>query len=248
MQVVLISVIVTARDTAPYVCACIESIQASSHSELEIVVIDDGSSDGTGAILTELAAHDDRIKLKRTDGVGRREALVLAHDMAQGDAQCWVDSDDVIDPRAIELAAARLSADEQLVYTHREMIDETGRRLGPDRRNKIRYRPDQLLVDNMIFHLRMFTTELFERAGGVGDLSSAIDWDMNLRMTEHTTPAAVPRVLYQYRVRKGRMTGRPDQHLNARLAVERAISRRHLPYELVTRTQTRWQIRRRPGG
>ena len=48
----------------------------------------------------------------------------------------------------------------------------------------------------MIFHLRMFTADLFHESGGVGDLESAIDWDMNLRMTEHTTPRCIPRILY----------------------------------------------------
>ena len=44
----------------------------------------------------------------------------------------------------------------------------------------------------MIFHFRAFTAELLELSGGIGDLESAIDWDMNLRMTEHTTPAPHP--------------------------------------------------------
>ena len=89
----------------------------------------------------------------------------------------------------------------------------------------------------MIFHFRMFTRELLDRAGGVGDLESAIDWDMNLRMTEHTTPRCVPRVLYDYRVREGRMTGTTAQRASGELAVERAIERRQLPYRLVVNSR-----------
>jgi len=40
--------------------------------------------------------------------------------------------------------------------------------LGPHSKNRVVYRPMQLLVDNMIFHLRMFTAELLAQAGGVG--------------------------------------------------------------------------------
>jgi hypothetical protein len=95
----------------------------------------------------------------------------------------------------------------------------------------------------MIFHLRTYTRALYTQSGGTGTLDSAIDWDMNLRMTEHTTPRCVPHELYHYRIRPGRMTGTPTQQRNAKTAVRNAIARRNLNAELVVNS-TGWHLRR----
>ncbi len=116
--------------------------------------------------------------------------------------------------------------------------------VGPHAKNRIEYRPMQILVDNMVFALRMFTTELFDASGGVGDLESAIDWDMNLRMTELTTPRCIPRCLYDYRVHENRMSRTSEQETAAIAAVEAAIVRRGLDVELVV-SEAGWGLRRR---
>ncbi len=182
------------------------------------------------------------VALEVTAPQGRLAALRLAHAMATGDVMAWVDSDDVIAPTALAACVARLDDAHQLVYTHRRLIDEHGRNRGPHQKNAIPYSPVQLLVSNMIFHLRVFTRGVFDQAGGVGELSSAIDWDMNLRMTEHTTPQVVPQLLYSYRIRPGRMSGTPHQAANAQLAIRQAIARRRLPVELVVNDQG-WHLR-----
>jgi hypothetical protein len=99
------------------------------------------------------------------------------------------------------------------------------------------------LVDNMIFHLRLFSAALFGRAGGVGDLESAIDWDMNLRMAELTSVACVPRVLYRYRVHDNRMSTSDAQTSCSQIAVRRAIARRGLDAELHV-VDGQWELHR----
>ncbi len=240
----LVSVIVTAYNSDRYLDGCLASIAASSYQNLQIVLVDDGSIDGTAAIINQWADRDHRVCAEHLDHVGRRAALVHAHSMAVGELLCWVDADDVVASRAIEACAQRIDATHELVYTHRELIDELGRSRGPHVKNRVVYRPVQLLVDNMIFHLRMFTASLFERAGGVGDLESAIDWDMNLRMTEHTAAAAIPRVLYQYRVHGNRMSASQAQVLCGQIAVRRAIDRRGLRLDLVV-DHSGWHVTRR---
>ncbi|MEL6894258.1 MAG: glycosyltransferase family A protein [Actinomycetota bacterium] len=240
----MLSVIVTTHNTSAYIDECIESILASTTSDFEVIVVDDGSTDDTQTKLQRWSDRDDRVCVDYRDHQGRRAALVRAHQLAAGEALCWVDSDDRVHPDAFARSLATIDDEHQLVWTQRTPIDSAGRPRGDDRRNRIPYRPDQLLVDNMIFHLRTFTAELFATAGGIGDLESAIDWDMNLRMVEHTTPKHIPRRLYDYRIRTGRMGGTISQHLNGRIAVERAVARRGLPYRLVT-NRTGWHIAKR---
>jgi glycosyltransferase involved in cell wall biosynthesis len=240
----VVSVIVTAFNAGRYLDGCLSSIVGSSHRELDVVVVDDGSSDDTPEIIERWARKEARIRPFQTPHLGRRQALAIAHGLAQGEAHCWVDADDEVLPKGIGACLARLDDAHQLVYTYRELLNAAGESLGPHSKNRVTYRPRQLLVDNMIFHLRMFTAGLLAQAGGVGDLESAIDWDMNLRMAELTSPVCVPRVLYRYRVHDDRMSADDAQVVCSQVAVRRAIARRGLDAELHV-VGRRWELRRR---
>lgn len=233
----------TAHNTAPYIADAVTSVLASTHRDLELCVVDDGSTDPTPDILDRLARRDTRLRLAALPNQGRLAALRHAHAMATGDTLTWVDSDDLIAPTAIQACLAALDDDHQLVYTHRRLIDHRGRDRGPHRKNTIAYDPMQLLVSNMIFHLRLFTRQVFDTSGGLGQLTSAIDWDMNLRMTEHTQPRTVAQLLYSYRIRPGRMSATTTQATNGQQAVRNAITRRNLPVELIVNDQG-WHLRR----
>ena len=100
-------------------------------------------------------------------------------------------------------------------------------------KNRIQYRPNQLLVDNMIFHLRTFTTRLFEKAGGVGEFERCEDWDENLRMSEHTNVRCIPQVLYRYRIHESQISRTTRQNEEGAIAVRNAIKRRGLNLDLV---------------
>ncbi len=239
----LVTVVITARNADPYLNDCLKSVTASTHTNLQIVVVDDGSTDNTANIINDWAAKETRIEAFHHHPLGRRAALEFAHNRAEGSAQCWIDADDIVHPRAIAECVAKLDDTHQLIYTYRRLIGPTGEFLRPDPKNKIGYKPLQILVDNMIFHLRLFTTELFAVSGGVGNLESAIDWDMNLRMTEHTQPKCIPQMLYDYRIHPNRMSNKPEQHPSGRTAVNQAIKRRKLNIELIT-NNTGWHIRK----
>lgn len=97
-----ISVIVCAYNRQAYLQKCIESIMKSDYPNLEIIVINDGSTDGTAQILETLNQADSRIRLmhkRKNEGVGaaRNDGL----DMAIGDYILFVDSDDWIDSNHI---------------------------------------------------------------------------------------------------------------------------------------------------
>lgn len=232
----------TARDTGRFVDDAVASVLASTHRDLELVLVDDGSSDRTCTAMQRWAESDSRVRFESTPPLGRLEALRRAHEMASGDVLAWVDSDDLVDPDAFDLCVGALDDEHQVVYTHRWLIDEAGGRRRSHQKNTISYSPMRLLVDNMVFHLRVFTRDVVDDAGGVGVLSSAIDWDLNLRMTEHTDVRCVPIELYSYRIRRGRMSGTPEQARNAETAVRNAIERRGLDVELDTSSGA-WRIR-----
>jgi cellulose synthase/poly-beta-1,6-N-acetylglucosamine synthase-like glycosyltransferase len=59
----LVSVIVPARNEAPHIAACVTSLLAQDYQNLEVIVVDDGSTDDTGALVAELAKGDRRLTL-----------------------------------------------------------------------------------------------------------------------------------------------------------------------------------------
>lgn len=111
---ITVSVVIPVYNTAPYLDACIESIVQQTYPHLEILLINDGSTDESPRICDEWALRDHRIRVIHTAnrglGMARNEGL----DSATGEYICFFDSDDYIAPDTIEkalLTATAQSAD-----------------------------------------------------------------------------------------------------------------------------------------
>jgi glycosyltransferase involved in cell wall biosynthesis len=124
----LISVIVPVYNTAPYLSKCLDSILAQSHRDLEIILIDDGSEDNSGAICDEYAKKDRRIKAIHQANGGQSSARNAGLDIATGAYIAFVDSDDSIMP---EMFSAMLAAIERenadLAICGVKLVDENDR-------------------------------------------------------------------------------------------------------------------------
>jgi glycosyltransferase involved in cell wall biosynthesis len=96
----VLGIVVPAYDVADYLPACLDSILASSHRELDVVVVDDGSPDDSGEIAEKYAARDSRVRVVHTDnrGLGAARNEGLRH--VGGDYVGFADSDDVVPPTA----------------------------------------------------------------------------------------------------------------------------------------------------
>lgn len=213
-----VAVVVTAWNTAPYIDACLDSICSSSLSDIEICLVDDGSTDGTTDRCEAWASRDDRIQFMPSPRVGRNGALRLAHSLVTADVACWVDSDDLVAETGIQRCLDALDDEHEVATTLRMRIDVDGRPLGQDPWcNGAEPR-----TTHFWHHLRLFTVDLFDRAGGVGDLDGSIDFDMNLRFAEHTKAVFLREILYSMRERPGRMNGGVAQTRGHRQALENA--------------------------
>lgn len=94
-----ISVIVPAYNNAPWLPATLDSILAQTYSNLEIIVVDDGSSDDTPAVLRRYAEKNDRIHPIRKANGGVTSARLLGVAESTGDWIGFVDADDYIEPQ-----------------------------------------------------------------------------------------------------------------------------------------------------
>ncbi|WP_244931204.1 glycosyltransferase family 2 protein [Nocardioides sp. W7] len=97
-----VSVIMPAFNVAPYIAEAVGSVLGQSHRQVELVVVDDGSTDGTRAILDDLAAADDRLQVHAQANSGPNAARNLALGHATGEFVTFLDGDDVVLPGAYE--------------------------------------------------------------------------------------------------------------------------------------------------
>lgn len=129
-QTALISVIVPIYKVEAYLPKCVDSLLNQTYRNLEIVLVDDGSPDGCGAICDDYAAKDSRIRVIHKQNGGLSSARNAGIDMAKGDYIAFVDSDDWLEPDAYEsMLDAALRHDAPMVCAGRYDVDgSTGER------------------------------------------------------------------------------------------------------------------------
>ena len=98
----LVTVIVPAYNTAPYLKECLVSICNQTYRKLEIIAVDDGSTDGSAELLDEIAGKDSRIKVVHKENGGVSSARNKGLELAHGEYISFVDSDDTLEPDMYE--------------------------------------------------------------------------------------------------------------------------------------------------
>lgn len=101
-QDILVSVIVPVYNVEEYLGRCVDSILNQTHKNLEVVLVDDGAKDTSGAICDRYAEQDPRVRVIHKENGGLSSARNAGIDIARGDWLEFVDSDDWIEPDAVE--------------------------------------------------------------------------------------------------------------------------------------------------
>jgi len=98
----LISVIVPVYNVSAYLCECIDSILAQTYQRLEIILVDDGSTDGSGEICDGYAIRDSRIRVIHQGNQGLSAARNKGYEVSNGKYIAFVDADDTVYSTYIE--------------------------------------------------------------------------------------------------------------------------------------------------
>lgn len=123
----MLSIIVPVYNIEEYLPRCVHSITAQTYENLEILLVDDGSTDATGALCDALAAEDGRIRVFHKENGGSSSARNLAIAQAKGEYLGFVDSDDYISPDMYEhLYAAIEQYGVKVAQIGRDEVDEQG--------------------------------------------------------------------------------------------------------------------------
>lgn len=128
----LISIIVPVYNIMEYLPRCVKSLQTQTYPNIEIILVDDGSTDGTGALCDELAGRDMRIKVFHKENGGSSSARNLGIARASGEYLGFVDSDDFVEADMYELLYQAIEQFQvNAAQIGRDELDMEGKRL-PD--------------------------------------------------------------------------------------------------------------------
>jgi len=100
---VLVSVIIPIYNIESYIRRCVDSVRKQTHHKLEIILVNDGSTDNSSVLCEQFAREDDRIIVIHQENRGPGEARNTGLDIARGEWLCFVDGDDFISVRFVEL-------------------------------------------------------------------------------------------------------------------------------------------------
>ncbi|SHI13177.1 Glycosyltransferase involved in cell wall bisynthesis [Butyrivibrio fibrisolvens DSM 3071] len=103
MNSVQVSVIVPVFNVKKYLPECLDSILSQTYSNFELILIDDGSTDGSGEVCDEYALKDSRIVVIHKENSGVADVRNLGISRAKGEHICFVDSDDIVNPTYIQV-------------------------------------------------------------------------------------------------------------------------------------------------
>ena len=125
-----VSIVIASYNYAEYVSDAIESALAQTHPDVEVIVVDDGSTDDSASVLRR--HESDGVHLVFQENRGQGAALNAGYALATGELVIFLDADDVLLPTAADVAAAAAATDEQVAHVHWRVaeIDAEGRLTG----------------------------------------------------------------------------------------------------------------------
>lgn len=205
-----VSIVMPSFEQAAFVSAAVDSVLDQEGVDVELVVFDPGSRDGSRAILEDLAARrGERMRLFFEPDRGQSDAVNKGMERARGRILGWLNSDDLLLPGALRRVAAVLggAGGPAWCYGRARMVDEAGRPTGRliesyKAWRSRRFSRLRLLTENFIPQMAVFwTRELWAAAGGLRvEKDLDMDYDLWLRFARVAEPIVLREDLAAFRV------------------------------------------------
>ena len=208
-----VSVVLPTYNRAHFLLEAVQSVLVQTAGDLELIVVDDGSTDGTAHVLREI--NDPRLRYLHQENRGVAAAANAGIRLSRGAYIARIDSDDLWLPELIETEMAVLDARPEVgvVSAKGEAMDRDGNRLPYSWGRAPRF-PDEalhsLLHGDFVCNVTMIARRACIERAGLYDESLRVceDWDLWLRVARHYQFAFVDRVLARVRRHEGNLTGR----------------------------------------
>lgn len=205
----LVSIVTPAYNQAEYLAETIDSVLAQDYPNIEYIVLDDGSTDETPAVLQR---YDGRVRHERHPNMGQANTLNRGWEMARGSLIGYLSSDDRLEPNAISKLVKAMSErpDAAVAYCDFQLIDAQGRGFRTVQAEE--FSQERLCVDLVCQPGpgALFRREVFDRTGGwAGHLRHVPDFEFWLRASRLGPFVRVPHVISHYRIHEGSASFRP---------------------------------------
>lgn len=202
----LVSIVIPVYNHAEYIGEAINSVLAQDYHEIELIVINDGSTDNTKDVLDK---YSDKVTIIYQDNIGQAATLNKGWSIASGDILAYLSSDDTILPAAVSRAVDTLLNDDTLsvVYPDFYLLDPYSRIVRKVTTPEFEYAKMLTHVSCPIGPGAFFRKEAFVKSGDWDcSLRQMPDYDFWLRMGLHGRIARIPEVLAGFRVHEGSQT------------------------------------------
>lgn len=199
------TVIIPVLNRAKYIGNALDRVIEGTFQDFEVVVIDNGSTDGTQQVVEEYAKRDPRIRLIHGKGGSIASALNEGIKAARGKYICQLDSDDEYTPNTLEKMVGHMESHPKcgLAISYYELMDENrGKVEGIDPVTHLGYTRNQILRRDGGGALRVFPKIVLEEFGYYDEEhfgNFGEDYDMVLKTGEKYDVDRVHEVLYRYR-------------------------------------------------
>ncbi len=207
----LISVIIPAYNAEEFIAKTLESVLSQTYQNIEILVVDDGSTDTTAQIIKSFAQKDRRIILLQQSNAGVAVARNLAYLHSKGEYIAPIDADDIWYPQNLEKQVECLINSEPFVgvaYSWSVDINEGGLLTGGFYNSTIEGEVHDALVYKYFIgnaSSSLIRRTCFEKVGGYNckfkleNAQGCEDWELHLRIAQYYQFKVVPEYLVSYR-------------------------------------------------
>jgi glycosyltransferase involved in cell wall biosynthesis len=212
----LVSVVIPSYNGAAFIGEAIRSVFRQSYRPVELIVVDDGSTDGSPEVIREVCRQPplDGFRFIEQENRGAPAAIMRGLEAARGDLLTMLNGDDAYHPDRLAELVPHLAAPCAMAFSGVGFIDETGSPLPPSHgwpawyANALRETEHcptpgyALLLHNVSVTSGnfVFTRELYESLGGFSDHRFVHDWDFLMRTVYHAEPVWLRRRLISYRI------------------------------------------------
>lgn len=194
-----VSIVLPVYNGEEHLAEAMDSVLTQTYKNLELIVVDDCSTDGTSQIISSFMEKDSRVKSVRND-VNQRlpKSLNIGFGLAEGELLTWTSDDNRYKSDAIEKMADYLEhhAEIGMVYCDYTIINESDAELGEKHLDE----PEKLILSNVVGACFLYRVQVSEKVGDYdSEMFLAEDYDYWLRIYEAVKIAHLSENLYYYR-------------------------------------------------
>lgn len=204
-----ITLVTPSYNQGSFIEETLDSVLSQRYPNLEYIVMDGGSTDGTREILTR---YRDRLAVCVSEpDKGQSDALIKGFARATGNIWGWLCADDVLLPGALDTVAAKCPTDGWQIGSARVMDERSHLGVIVDHD---RYRPGDVLFNGyLLSQVSVFwSAQLYRRVRGLNrELHYSMDWDLWTQFEEIVAPRIVPDALAAFRVHPAAKTASQDR-------------------------------------